>query len=57
LPLIVHKKTRGVLVLGDLHVVAINDELKIFVQMVAEYLALFLENLYLKNKLRNHTNN
>jgi len=51
LPLIVHKKTRGVLVLADLHLVAINEELKIFVQMVAEYLALFLENLYLKSRL------
>ena len=52
LPLIVHKKTRGVLVLGDPHGVAVTDELKIFVQMVAEYLALFLENLYLKNKIK-----
>lgn len=51
LPLVVNKKTRGVLVLSDLDRVSINDELQHFANIVADNLALFLENLYLKNRL------
>lgn len=52
IPLIVHHITRGVLCLTHDNPVTITDELKNFLQMSAEHLALFLENLYLKNKLQ-----
>lgn len=52
IPLVVHHITRGVLCLTHDSPVAITDELKNFLQMSAEHLALFLENLYLKNKLQ-----
>ncbi|EPR30425.1 GAF domain protein [Alkalidesulfovibrio alkalitolerans DSM 16529] len=51
LPLLVHKKTRGVLVLADERSLNINDPLKEFLGLVADNLALFLENLYLRNRL------
>ncbi|WP_028575201.1 GAF domain-containing protein [Desulfonatronovibrio hydrogenovorans] len=51
LPLVVHKKTRGVLVLADPDSIYINSEMRAFVQMVGDYLALFLENLYLKSRV------
>ncbi len=50
LPLIVHRKTRGVLVLADSASIFINDEMRAFVRMVGDYLGLFLENLYLKSR-------
>lgn len=50
LPLVVHRKTRGVLILSDPELIHINDEMRAFVQMVGDYLALFLENLYLKSR-------
>ncbi len=52
-PLKVHKRCRGVLVFGDRESWVISNELRDFARMTADYLALFLENLYLKNKLRN----
>ncbi len=52
LPLVVHRKTRGVLVLSDPDSIYINDETRVFVQMVGDYLALFLENLYLKSRIK-----
>ena len=51
LPLIVHRKTRGVLVLADQENLVVTDHLKSFLVLVSDYLASFLENLYLKNKL------
>ncbi|AMD93035.1 GAF domain-containing protein [Desulfomicrobium orale] len=51
-PLKVHTRCRGVLVIGDREGRVIDEELKSFAKMAADYLALFLENLYLKNKLR-----
>lgn len=51
MPLFIHKKTRGVLVLASETPVAVGEELKMFLTMVSENLALFLENLYLKNRL------
>ena len=51
LPLVVHKKTRGLLVLADTEALTIDEELKSFVHMVGDYLALFLENLYLKSRV------
>lgn len=51
LPLRVHKKVRGVLVLADENSVSLPRELKEFLQTASQYLAIFLENLYLKNRL------
>lgn len=51
-PLKVHTRCRGVLVIGDREGRIIDEELKSFARMAAGYLALFLENLYLKNKFR-----
>jgi len=50
LPLVVHKKTRGVLVLAGHEEINCDRDLKSFLLMVADYLALFLENLYLKSR-------
>lgn len=51
LPLNFHRRTRGVLVLADERAIAPTEELKSFLTLVANNLALFLENLYLKNRL------
>jgi GAF domain-containing protein len=50
-PLKVHKRCRGVLVFGDRESRVISDEIRAFARMAADYLALFLENLYLKSRL------
>jgi transcriptional regulator with GAF, ATPase, and Fis domain len=52
LPLKVHRRCRGVLVFGDRESRVIDEETRTFASMAADYLALFLENLYLKNKVR-----
>lgn len=52
LPLLVHKKTRGVLVLTDERNLVIDDEMRCFLALVEGFLSHFLENLYLKNKMR-----
>ena len=52
LPLVVHKRTRGVLVLADVSGYDLDPTLRKFALAVADYLALFLENLYFKNQLR-----
>ncbi len=52
LPLVVHKVPRGVLGFADPGHVVITERLKVFAHMVSVHLALFLENLYLKNRLR-----
>ncbi|MFO7816991.1 MAG: GAF domain-containing protein [Desulfovibrionales bacterium] len=51
LPLVVHKKTRGVLVLASKDEVPFDEDLKYFLLMTADYLALFLENLYLRARV------
>ncbi|WP_291321346.1 GAF domain-containing protein [Desulfonatronospira sp.] len=51
MPLQVHKKTRGILVLADTEALSIDEDLRGFVHMVGDYLALFLENLYLKSRI------
>ncbi len=51
-PLKVHTRCRGVLVFGDRESRIIGSELRAFAHMAADYLALFLENLYLRNKVR-----
>lgn len=52
LPLVVHKKTRGVLVLADERNLVIDDGMRRFLSLVDGSLSNLLENLYLKNKLR-----
>jgi len=51
LPVNFSRKTRGVLTLADERPLPVTEELKAFGAMVAENLALFLENLYLKTRL------
>lgn len=51
LPLPVHRRTRGVLALAHEEPRVVTEELKSFLDLIAEHLALFLENLYLKNRL------
>ena len=52
LPLVIQRKTRGVLCLAKGMPLHIGDELRDFMHMVSEHLALFLENLYVKCRLR-----
>ena len=52
LPLIVHMRTRGVLTLASEQHLEISQELIDFLSLISDHLSLFLENLYLKNKLR-----
>ncbi len=52
LPLVIHKIPRGVLCLAHGAPHSINEEFKIFLNMAVDHLALFLENLYLKSRLR-----
>lgn len=51
LPLNINKITRGVLCLAHDKPVEISQEMKDFLIMASDHLALFLENLYLKSKL------
>ncbi len=51
-PLVVHMRTRGVLVLASENYQFVSEDLKNFLLLVGDYLALFLENLYLKNRLK-----
>jgi len=51
LPIIFSRKTRGVLTLADQRALPVTEELKAFVSMVAENLALFLENLHFRTRL------
>ena len=51
LPLNINKITRGVLCLAHDKPVAVSQEMKDFLVMASDHLALFLENLYLKSKL------
>lgn len=51
LPMHVNKRTRGVLCFASENSKKISEDLKIFSQMSAGHLALFLENLYLRSQL------
>lgn len=51
LPIRFSRLTRGVLTLADRRPLPVTEELKAFVAMVAENLALFLENLHLRTRL------
>ena len=52
LPLVIQRKTRGVLCLAHDLPLEINEATQDFVRMASEHLALFLENLYVKCRLR-----
>lgn len=52
LPLIVQRKTRGILCLAKEQRLEITQETRDFMRMASEHLALFLENLYVKCRLR-----
>jgi len=51
-PLVLQKKTRGVLCLASQTPVSVSEGTREFVRMASEHLALFLENLYVKCRLR-----
>ncbi|SBV94302.1 GAF domain protein [uncultured delta proteobacterium] len=52
LPLQMQRKTRGVLCLAKESPLPITEDTQDFVRMASEHLALFLENLYIKCRLR-----
>lgn len=52
LPLYVQRQTRGVLCLANEAPLLITDDMRDFARMCTEHLALFLENLYVKSRLR-----
>lgn len=52
LPLVIQRKTLGVLCLASDTPIPLCEEIKNFVHMASEHLALFLENLYIKCRLR-----
>ncbi|MDL2209968.1 GAF domain-containing protein [Desulfovibrio sp. OttesenSCG-928-O18] len=52
LPLVIQRKTRGVLCLAKETPLEITDDTRDFLRMASEHLALFLENLYVKCRLR-----
>jgi len=51
LPLFITRKTRAVLVLGGETPVTLDDDLKNFLEMAADHLAIYLENLHLRSQL------
>lgn len=50
-PVAIHKRTRGVLVLASVSPQSTGRELRSFLNIVASNLSIFLENLYLRNRL------
>ncbi len=52
MPMIIQRKTRGVLCLAHDTPVEVSAETQDFVRMATEHLALFLENLYVKYRLK-----
>ncbi len=52
LPIFIYLKVRGVLVLAEEHPRSITEETKEFLTIISDQLSLFLENFYLKNKLK-----
>lgn len=52
LPVVINKTARGVLCLGHTEARTMDEALRSFVHQCVDHLALFLENLYLKNRLR-----
>lgn len=52
MPVVLSKNTRGVLCLAHTEPHEMDEALRSFVRQCVDHLALFLENLYLKNRLR-----
>lgn len=52
MPVVLSKSTRGVLCLAHTQSREMDEALRSFVRQCVDHLALFLENLYLKNRLR-----
>ncbi len=52
MPLVIQRKTRGVLCLAHDIPKELDETTQEFVRMASEHLALFLENLYVKNRLK-----
>lgn len=52
LPVMVNKSCRGVLCLANTEPMRIDDGMRSFAVQAVDHLSLFLENLYLKNRLR-----
>ena len=52
MPVMVNKSTRGVLCLAHTTPRPIDESMRSFVRQAVDHLALFLENLYLKVRLR-----
>lgn len=52
MPLVINKVTRGVLCLGNTEPKPMDEALRSFMHQSVDHLALFLENLYLKTRLR-----
>lgn len=52
MPIMVNKNTKAVLCLADEGERRIDESLRSFVRLASDHLALFLENLYLKNRVR-----
>jgi signal transduction protein with GAF and PtsI domain len=53
MPLLLNKSTRGVLCLGSAKPVDVNDAMRSFVQQAMDYMSLYVETLYLKNRVQN----
>lgn len=51
MPVAIHKRTRGVIVLASVTPQSTGRELRAFLKIVASNLSIFLENLYLRNRL------
>lgn len=52
MPVIINKSTKGVLCLAHSSTRQVDESLRSFVRQAVDHLALFLENLYLKTRLR-----
>lgn len=50
-PVMINKSCRGVLCIAHTEPVTIDDSMRAFVLQAVDYLSMFLENLYLKNRL------
>lgn len=53
MPVMVNKTCRGVLCAANTEVVEIDDAMRSFCHQAVDHLSLFLENLFLKNRLKN----
>lgn len=51
MPVMVNKSCRGVLCIAHTEPIAIDDAMRSFVRLAVDHLSMFLENLYLKNRI------